>query len=87
MNSKKDSSNTLKKDQVHQQDHIDWNRRQFLSMGGMFAAGTLHLQKLPVKSMASPLLNDLINNPVNDNILSSHILDNGVLTMKRSDPI
>lgn len=67
MNSKK--KGTLENIEAHHQDHTEWNRRQFLSMGGMFAAGSLLLQNLPVKSMASPLLNDLINNPVNDNIL------------------
>ncbi len=69
MNSKHHNCGTLKNKNAHKQDHANWNRRQFLSMGGMFAAGSLLLQNLPVNAMSSPLLNDAVNNPANDNIL------------------
>jgi len=38
-------------------------------MGGMLAAGSLLLQNLPVKAMAGPLMDNITNNPANDNIL------------------
>lgn len=69
MNTKYEHDGTLKNKHAHQQEHANWNRRQFLSMGGMIAAGSLLLQNLPVRAMANPLLSDSINNPVNDNIL------------------
>lgn len=60
---------TLKNEHAHKKDHVTWNRRHFLSMGGMLAAGSLLFRNLPVNAMASPLLDSAFNNPPNDNVL------------------
>ncbi len=54
---------------AHKKDHKRWNRRQFMSMGGLAAVGSLLLRSTPVNALASNSLSAMMNNSDSDNIL------------------
>ncbi len=55
--------------EAHTHDHQNWNRRQFLSMGGLFAAGSLMLRRTPITSLLPNALTNSLANAGSDNIL------------------
>ena len=55
--------------EAHAKDHKNWNRRQFLSMGGLFAAGSLLLRNTPVTSLIPNAFTNALNSVNSDNIL------------------
>lgn len=60
---------TLEHGEAHSIDHQNWNRRQFLSMGSIFAAGSLLLKSTPVNALMPNTFTNALSNTNTDNIL------------------
>jgi len=59
----------LEHGEAHTKDHEKWNRRQFLSQGGITALGSLLLRKVPVAAIMPNAFTTALNNANSDNIL------------------